>query len=190
MGDCRIYESSEPSEDSPITMNHPSPTVIQPNCSAYTIPEQPLGTPKPLRILIIGAGISGLNLLRTLRHNLPANSYKAHIYDKNSEVGGTWHENRYPGCRCDIPSHCYQYSWRPNKEWTNFFAPAAEIGAYLHDVCEQEGLGAEVSLGHEVMAARWAEDEGLWHVRVKEKQSGRVFEDEGNFLINASGVLK
>lgn len=187
MGDCRSYDSPEPSEDSYTTTmpdHNPSPS------STYTIPNQPLGTPKPLRILIIGAGLSGLNLLRTLRHNLAPNTYQARVYEKSSDVGGTWHENRYPGCRCDIPSHCYQYSWRPNKAWSNFFAGAGEIGAYLRRVCAEEGLGAEVSLGWEVVSARWVEGEGIWRVRVREEQTGRVVEDQGEFLINASGILK
>ncbi|KAJ4295958.1 hypothetical protein N0V88_004660 [Collariella sp. IMI 366227] len=73
-----------------------------------------------------------LNLLRTLRLNLT--NYEAVIYEKNTDVGGTWLENRYPGCRCDIPSHSYQFSWRPKHDWTNLHAGADEIGAYLCQV--------------------------------------------------------
>lgn len=116
MGDSFI---SDPSDDleapsmntcSPYTNNNSA--SLGPNATAYTVREQPLGTPKPLRIICIGAGVSGINLLRTLRLNLT--SYSAVVYEKNAGVGGTWFENRYPGCACDTPSHSYQYSFAPN----------------------------------------------------------------------------
>lgn len=156
--------------------------------ASYTVREQPLGTPKPLRIVCIGAGVSGINLLRTLRLNLTA--YAAVVYEKNADVGGTWFENRYPGCRCDIPSHCYQYSWRPNKEWSNFFAPAGEIGAYLCRVCEEEGLAGSIKVLHQVEAARWDEASGLCNMTVRNLATGEAFQDDANFLINAAGILK
>lgn len=163
------------------------PTPPQP--AMYSIREQPLGTPKALRIVCIGAGVSGINLLRTLRLNL--RDYEAVVYEKNASVGGTWFENRYPGCKCDIPSHCYQYSWRPNKEWSNFFAPAEEIQAYLCRVCEEEeGMTESVRLSHQVVAARWDEAEGLWRLRVQNLATGELFDDAANFLINACGILK
>jgi len=64
--------------------------------------------PKPIRIITIGTGISGI-----------AFTYKASkmenvdftIYEKNPDVGGTWWESNYPGCSCDVPAHCYTYTW-------------------------------------------------------------------------------
>lgn len=53
------------------------------------------------------------------------------IFEKNSEVGGTWLENVYPGVRCDIPAHAYQSTFAPNTQWTEEFASGAEIGAYV-----------------------------------------------------------
>ncbi|KUI57244.1 Putative sterigmatocystin biosynthesis monooxygenase stcW [Cytospora mali] len=153
----------------------------------YTIMEQPLGTPKPIRIVCIGAGISGINLIRTLRLNLT--EYEIEIYEKNERVGGTWFENRYPGCRCDIPSHSYQYSWRPKKDWSNFFAPAEEIGDYLHQVCEEEKMMDSIKLRHQVTAAWWDEIRGVWSLKVLDLQTGVEFDDEANFLINACGIL-
>lgn len=154
----------------------------------YTVVDQPLGTSRPTRIVCIGAGVSGINLLRTLRLNLT--DYEAQIYEKNDQVGGTWFENRYPGCRCDIPSHCYQYSWRPNKEWSNFFAPAGEIGDYLCQVCKEENMMPSIKLQHRVTAALWDEPRGIWSLKVQDLQTGVEFDDEANFLINASGILK
>lgn len=154
----------------------------------YTVREQALGSTKPLRLICIGAGVSGINLLRTLRLNLK--DYEAVVYEKNDDVGGTWFENRYPGCKCDIPSHCYQYSWRKNKEWSNFFAPAGEIGEYLCRVCKEENLNESIKLSHQIVAATWDEPSGLWHLRVRDLKTGEQFDDTANFLINASGILK
>lgn len=76
--------------------------------SVYEVTEQPLGTTRHIRLVTIGAGASGINLIRTLRLHLT--DYEHVVYEKNAKVGGTWFENRYPGCRCDIPSHNYQFS--------------------------------------------------------------------------------
>ena len=164
---------------------------------AYTVKEQPLGTARHVRIVGIGAGASGINMVRTLRLRLPAGSFEHVVYEKNSGVGGTWHENRYPGCRCDIPSHNYQFSWRPNRAWTNFFSPAEEINAYLGRVCDDEGMrDSVIKTEHEVRSARWDEAQGRWQLtvadlRCAEKQAGAgaCFSDYADFLVDASGIL-
>ena len=81
--------------------------------SDYKIKEEPLGiNSRQLRVIIIGAGVSGLNTLVQLKKHISSASYT--IYEKNSDVGGTWFENRYPGCASDDPSHSYQFSHSPN----------------------------------------------------------------------------
>ncbi|KAL3458372.1 FAD/NAD(P)-binding domain-containing protein [Aspergillus heterothallicus] len=155
--------------------------------SSYTVRESPLGTTRPLRIITIGAGVSGLNMIRTLRKTMT--NYTHVVYEKNSDVGGTWHENRYPGCECDHPSHNYQFTWRRNPRWSRFSAGAREIERYLLDVCEEEGLRAEIRTGHRVVGARWEADCGQWVVTVEDLGQGRVFEDRGEFLLNATGIL-
>ena len=154
----------------------------------YTITEQPLGTRRPIRIITIGAGASGLNLIRTLRLRLA--NYTHVVYEANSQVGGTWHENRYPGCRCDIPSHNYQFAWRPNPGWSSFFSPAEEIADYLCRLCEEEDMGREICLGHRVVGARWDDGQGMWTVTVRREDTGDEFDDHGHVLINAGGILK
>jgi hypothetical protein len=66
----------------------------------YTILEQPLGTECHVRIVTIGTGASGINMIRTLRTSLT--NYTHIVYEKNPKAGGKWYENRYPGCKCDI----------------------------------------------------------------------------------------
>lgn len=156
----------------------------------YTVKEEPLGTARHLRIVGIGAGASGINMVRTLRLRMH-NNYEHVVYEKNTDVGGTWFENRYPGCRCDIPSHNYQFSWRPNREWSNFFSPAEEINAYLCRICEDEGMrGNVIKTEHEVLGARWDEGQGHWVLAVVNLRTSERFSDYADFLIDASGILK
>ncbi|KAI1334768.1 hypothetical protein F5Y15DRAFT_280124 [Xylariaceae sp. FL0016] len=154
---------------------------------AYTVLERPLGTPKHVKIVGIGAGASGINMIRTLRKNLT--NFEHVIYEKNRKIGGTWFENRYPGCRCDVPSHNYQFSWRPNREWSGFFSPAEEIEEYLDRICEEERMMDTIKLQHKVTGAWWDESRGLWDLRVVSLETGTELRDEANFLVDASGIL-
>lgn len=156
--------------------------------ATYTVREQPLGSTRHIRIVGIGAGASGLNLIRTLRLNLT--DYEVVIYEKNTDVGGTWLENRYPGCRCDIPSHSYQFSWRPKKNWTNFFSGADEIGEYLCQVCDEEGMRDSIKTSHQVVSAKWNEDDGKWELVVRNLETGEEFNDYATFLVDGTGILK
>ncbi|KAK0618273.1 hypothetical protein B0T17DRAFT_331851 [Bombardia bombarda] len=153
----------------------------------YTVREQPLGSTRHIRIIGIGAGASGLNMLRTLWLNLT--DYEVTIYEKNADVGGTWFENRYPGCRCDIPSHSYQFSWRPKHDWENFFSSAEEIGDYLRQVCDEEKMGDSIKTLHQVVSARWNEKDGLWNLEIQNLQTGEVIKDSAHFVVDGSGIL-
>ncbi|KAK1450664.1 monooxygenase [Colletotrichum cuscutae] len=126
-------------------------------------------------------------MIRTFRQKLT--NFEHIVYEKNPEVGGTWYENRYPGCKCDIPSHNYQFSWKPNKEWSSFLSPAEEIQAYLCRLCDGEDLRRQIKTNHLVTGAFWDEDAGRWTVRVKNLEDGVEFEDHCEFLLNASGIL-
>ena len=81
----------------------------------YEVTETPLGQPRQLRVITIGAGAAGLNFAYQINKHMQNISHIA--YEKNPEIGGTWYENRYPGCACDIPSHSYQFTWAPNTHW-------------------------------------------------------------------------
>jgi cation diffusion facilitator CzcD-associated flavoprotein CzcO len=154
----------------------------------YQISEKPIGAGKHIRIVGIGAGASGLNMIRTLRKMLT--DYELTIYEKNDDVAGTWHENRYPGCKCDVPSHNYQFSWRPNPEWSNFFAPAEEIRRYLCHLCQEENMMDSIKIQHQVAGAFWDEGRGVWNLNIKNLATGEEFHDEANFVLDGSGILK
>lgn len=85
----------------------------------YEIVDQPSRSRRKIRIIVIGAGASALNFA----HDVDQSSLDTELvmYEKNPEVGGTWFENRYPGCGCDIPSVNYQFSWAPSPDWTSLY---------------------------------------------------------------------
>jgi cation diffusion facilitator CzcD-associated flavoprotein CzcO len=163
-------------------------TPASPINSMYTVVEKPLGSARPIRIVTIGAGASGINMIKTLRDSLA--DYEHVVYEKNPEVGGTWYENRYPGCTCDIPSHNYQFSWKHNPSWSSFYAPAPEIEEYLCKVCEDKNLWPDIKLLHSVEYARWDEGKGVWELKVRNLSNGEVFDDFCHFLLDATGILK
>ena len=87
-------------------------------------------------VLIVGAGFAGIGmgiqLARQGRESFV-------IIEQADDVGGTWRDNRYPGVSCDIPSHLYSFSFRPNPGWSRVFAEGREIHAYLRTCVREEG---------------------------------------------------
>ncbi|KAK1972743.1 phenylacetone monooxygenase [Colletotrichum sublineola] len=157
--------------------------------AAYTIREAPFATPRPLRIIGVGAGASGINLIRTLRNTLGASTHEIVVYEKNADVGGTWFENRYPGCKCDVPSHNYQFTWKPNPAWSSFFASAAEIEQYLCQICDDENLRPHIKTSHQILGAVWSESKAMWDLQIRNLATGTVLEDHADFFIDATGIL-
>ncbi|KAH0845712.1 putative sterigmatocystin biosynthesis monooxygenase stcW [Fonsecaea pedrosoi] len=153
----------------------------------YTVTDRPLGYIKPVRIITIGAGASGINMAYQVKNYL--REAELVVYDKNPALGGTWFENRYPGCKCDIPSHNYQFAWEPNPDWAAMFSPAEEIREYLEKCVAKHDLSGYFKLAHEVIEARWQEESGRWIVKIRKTETGEVFEDECNYLLNAGGIL-
>ncbi|KAF9894349.1 hypothetical protein FE257_007852 [Aspergillus nanangensis] len=157
------------------------------NEKGYQLMEQLAGTERPLRVVHIGAGASGICLAKFLPERL--NNVSFTCYDKNADIGGTWLENRYPGCACDIPSVNYQFTWARNPNWSKFYSEAHEIWQYFKDIVDRFGLARHFKLSHEVIGAYWKEDTGVWEVQVKDLNNGKVFVDKAEILINGSGVL-
>jgi cation diffusion facilitator CzcD-associated flavoprotein CzcO len=65
-------------------------------------------------VLIVGGDFSGLCMAIKLRE-AGMNSFL--LLEKSDDIGGTWSDNRYPGCACDIPSHLYSFSFEPSPDW-------------------------------------------------------------------------
>ncbi len=111
--------------------------------------------------VVIGTGFSGLGMAIRLRRDGRDDFV---VLEKAADVGGTWRDNTYPGCACDIQSHMYSFSFEQNPGWTRSFSPQPEIWAYLRRVADAYGLRRHIRFGVEVTGARWDADENRWHV--------------------------
>ena len=128
------------------------------------------------RIAVIGAGFGGIAAGLRL---LAAGHDELVIFDRGHDVGGTWRDNTYPGCACDVPSHMYSLSFMPNPGWTRSFSSQPEIWAYLRRCAAR--LRPFLRLRHEVRGAAW--EGGRWVIDTSE---GRYTAD---FLVAAGGPL-
>src|SRR3954466_9152508 len=86
------------------------------------------------------------------------------VLERGGDVGGTWRENTYPGCRCDVPSHVYSFSFAPNPDWTSTFSAQPEIRDYLRRAAADEGLLEHVRFGCEVERASWDAERRRWQL--------------------------
>ncbi|KAH8663443.1 hypothetical protein BGZ60DRAFT_411320 [Tricladium varicosporioides] len=136
-----------------------------------------------LRCLIIGAGVSGILMAYRLSKDF-SDEIEFQIFEKNSDLGGTWLENRYPGCACDVPSHIYQFSFAPNPYWSSYYAKSEEIQDYLNGVCTHFNLTKYISFNAPVTSAIWDNERSIWQLAVEGKGN---FEAE--ILVNAGGIL-
>ena len=90
-----------------------------------------------VRVAIVGSGFAGLGMAIRLRE---AGIEDFVVLEKADDVGGTWRDNSYPGCACDVPSHLYSFSFEPKATWSKLFSPQPEIWDYLKGVTDKYGL--------------------------------------------------
>src|SRR5471030_336872 len=132
-------------------------------------------------VLIVGAGLSGLALGYKLRKlGVPYT-----IVERNSEVGGTWYENRYPGCGVDTPNHFYSYSFAPNHGWKHYFSPRDELQAYVERFATDSGVRKNIRFGCEVIGAEWSETDSRWTVALRTAQG--ISQIPAKVLVAATG---
>lgn len=190
MAPARIITiSSGPDRDAPIPASdarHENQWYNQ-DFDGYRITEQPLHAKRHIRMICVGAGAAGLQIAYKAERLLE--NVELQIYEKNHDIGGTWLENRYPGCTCDIPSHSYQFTWEKNPNWSHFYSSSEEIWRYFKHVSTKYDLEKYVKFNTKVQSARWDEDAGMWRLIVI-AADGSQFEDECEVLVNGSGVLK
>ncbi|MHB8717717.1 MAG: flavin-containing monooxygenase [Candidatus Dormibacteria bacterium] len=118
-----------------------------------------------VRVAIAGAGFSGVGLaIQMKRHGF----HDFVILERADDLGGTWRDNSYPGCCCDIPSHVYSYSFQLEPGWTRGFASQPEILGYLRRAADANGIGPHLRVQHEVLEARWDRVRRLWHVETSQ----------------------
>ncbi len=132
------------------------------------------------RIAIVGTGFSGLGMAIRLRQ---AGEEDFVLLERAGDIGGTWRDNTYPGCRCDVPSHLYSFSFAPNPNWSSTFSPQSEILEYLKDCAERYGVMPHIRFDTELESASWDDDQQLWQI---ETSQGALTAD---ILIAAQGPL-
>ncbi|KAM7196083.1 FAD/NAD(P)-binding domain containing protein [Rhypophila sp. PSN 637] len=142
---------------------------------------------RPLRVVVVGAGFSGILAAIRIPERIPGIDLT--VYEKNEGIGGVWWLNNYPGVACDIPSHSYQYSFEPNPNWSNLYAPGSEIRAYLQMVAEKYGATRFIKTSHKVGTCTWDESSKKWKVEVTKTATGETFTDEADVLVTARGQL-
>jgi cyclohexanone monooxygenase len=133
-----------------------------------------------VRVAIVGGGFAGVGAAIGLRE---AGIEDFVLLERADELGGTWRDNTYPGCACDVPSALYSYSFAPNPDWSRVFARQEEIQDYLLDTAERHHVPEHVQLGAELLEAAWDGDRSRW---VLETTAGRL---DAHVLLVGAGPL-
>lgn len=131
--------------------------------------------------VIVGAGFGGMGAAIQLK-KLGYDDLV--ILEREDDLGGTWHVNRYPGLAVDIPSSTYSYSFEPNPHWSRLFAPGPELKAYAVHVADKYDLRDRMRFNTVVESARWDEGSNTWQVTLA---GGETV--VGRFLLTATGFL-
>lgn len=187
----------------------PSPKESPPASKPWIVEDRSVDQVRPLRVVIMGAGISGIVACIRFAQRIP--EIDLCVYEKNADVGGTWFENRYPGCACgkyytisvlarptgiqwliaviDIPAHTYQATFAPNPGWTQFYASAKEIWQYWKDVAQKYGCYRYMKFKQKVVEAIWDDNKAKWCLKVENLDDGSIHADECDVFISAQGSL-
>ncbi|MGZ6898955.1 MAG: NAD(P)-binding protein [Acidimicrobiia bacterium] len=142
-----------------------------------------LAPDRDFRVAIVGAGMSGL----VTAHRLDQAGVDYVILEKDAEVGGTWLENRYPGCRVDVPNHFYSYSFAQSNEWPQYYATQPVLLDYFRACADELGVRPKVRFEKEVLGADWHEDDASWHITVATSEGTETVVAQA--LVSAVGQL-
>lgn len=115
--------------------------------------------PNQVRVCIVGSGFAGLGLAIRLRK---AGIEDFVVLERDRDLGGTWYQNTYPGCQCDVPSHLYSFSFALNPHWSRTYPLQPEIEDYLHRCADRFGIRPRIHLDCEVQGARYEEESAHW----------------------------
>jgi cation diffusion facilitator CzcD-associated flavoprotein CzcO len=142
---------------------------------------EPRPLPAHVRIAIVGSGFSGIGVAIALSNEGYGNDLL--ILERRSDVGGTWYDNSYPGCRCDVPANLYSFSFAPNPDWSETFSAQPEIERYLQATARRYGVTDKVAFDTALEAASWDAGAAVWRI---ETTRGSLTAD---FLVNGGGGL-
>lgn len=133
-----------------------------------------------VRVAVVGSGFGGLGAAVRLRREGVTDFV---VLERADSVGGTWRDNSYPGCACDVPSHLYSFSFAPNPDWPRTFSGQEHIRAYLEHVTDVFRLRPHIRLNSEVKRMTWDSEKLRWDI---ETASGRLSAD---LVVSATGPL-
>ncbi|MFD4047110.1 flavin-containing monooxygenase [Streptomyces sp. NPDC058611] len=142
--------------------------------------EREHGRREHVRVAVIGSGFGGLGAAVRLRREGITDFV---VLERAGSVGGTWRDNSYPGCACDVPSHLYSFSFAPNPDWPRTFSGQPAIREYLEHVADTFGLRRHIRLDSEVRMMRWDAEELHWEI---ETAAGELTAD---VVVSATGPL-
>ena len=134
-----------------------------------------------MSVAVLGAGLGGLAAGIKLKE---AGFDDITILEKAEKVGGTWRDNSYPGCCCDVPVGLYQYSFAPSIKWSHIFPRYNQVQQYAEDLVDNFGLGPHLRFGDETKTAVWDDVKSVWKLTTA---AGKTF--EANALVAALGQL-
>ncbi|OTB03435.1 hypothetical protein M426DRAFT_23798 [Hypoxylon sp. CI-4A] len=153
--------------------------------AGFKLEERTIDDARPLRVAVVGAGIGGINAGILLPVKVPG--IQLTIFDKNSDVGGTWLENVYPGVRCDIPANVYQSTFAPNTQWSEVFAQGKEIEDYWRDVAKKFNVYRYIKFGHQVTGLEWDDAAGEWTIQLHTKEGDK--QEAFDFVVLSVGLF-
>ncbi|MFM7251878.1 MAG: flavin-containing monooxygenase [Ilumatobacteraceae bacterium] len=137
-----------------------------------------------LDAVVIGAGMSGI----LAAHRLQQAGVRVTVLDKNADVGGTWLEAAYPGCRVDNPNHNYSYSFAQRHDWPRHYSDQPVLLDYFQRCAEAFDVRRHVRLGCTVLAATWDEESAQWTVRYADAD-GAQHSITAHLVVSAVGQL-
>ncbi|MPY62646.1 flavin-containing monooxygenase [Streptomyces spongiae] len=133
-----------------------------------------------VRVAVVGSGFGGLGAAVRLRREGVTDFV---VLERSDSVGGTWRDNSYPGCACDVPSHLYSFSFAPNPDWPRAFSGQEHIRAYLEHVTDVFRLRPHIRFNSEVTRMTWDSERLRWDI---ETSAGRLSAD---VVVSATGPL-
>ena len=145
---------------------------------------QQLAPDREMSVVVVGAGMSGI----AAAHRLNQAGVACTIIEKNDDVGGTWLENTYPGCRVDIQNHMYSYSFAQKHDWPYYFSPRPVLHQYFRDCAERFGIIPQIRFRTEAVSCRWDEPAQKWHVLIRDAD-GVASTLVADVLVSAVGQL-
>jgi len=143
---------------------------------------KPARTSQPdYEVAIIGSGFSGLGMAIQLKK---AGRMSFVVLEKASAIGGTWRENTYPGCACDVPSHMYSFSYERKPDWSRMYSSQPEIWDYMKECVDKYGLAPYIRFNTEMSEAVFDEGNDMWYVRTADGRSITA-----RIVVSAMGAL-